>query len=234
MFVPLNTLLTASELARAKAVPKRAYPSFWQSPVSLGVAAVLLLSAFAASAQLSPSPANTAKVGDSQAEPRLATQLVMSRVVLEGKTEKLTPTPAVQPGDLLQYTAHFGNPTAAAMRDVVPSLPVPAGTQWVPRSDQPTGATASVDGNSFGPLPLMRKQLQANGQWVQVPVPISEIRYLRWPARDLPAGDSFATSLRVRVLSGDAVNAALATPPNTASVFVPGAAEPIRSQVATR
>ncbi len=198
---------------------------------AMAVMALFSLSSAPASAQLS---APALRIADSQAEPRLATQLLMSRVVLEGKTEKLTQAPAVQPGDLLQYTAHFGNPSLAAMRDVVPSLPVPTGTQWVPQSDQPTGATASIDGRQFGPLPLMRKQLQANGQWVQVPVPISEIRYLRWPARDLAAGDSFATSLRVRVLSGDAVNASLATPPNTASVYVPGAPDPSRSQVAAR
>jgi uncharacterized repeat protein (TIGR01451 family) len=152
-------------------------------------------------------------------EPRLASQLVMSLVVLDGLMEKLTPTSTVQPGDLLQYTTHFGNPTAAAMRDVVSSLPVPAGTQWVPGSERPGAVTVSVDGIHYGAMPLMRKQLQANGQWLQVPVPMAEIRYLRWPARNLAASESFATSLRVRVLSGDAVNASLApaTPSDTRS-----------------
>jgi uncharacterized repeat protein (TIGR01451 family) len=237
MFKPLDTQTTPSDLAHEKAAPSRLFASFREVSATLGIAAVLLFYCFAASAQLSQSAPTAAKIGDSQAEPRLATRLVMSRVVLEGKAEKLTQAPAVQPGDLLQYTAHFGNPTAAPMHDVVPSLPVPAGTQWVPSSDQPTGAIASVDGRNFGPLPLMRKQLQANGQWAQVPVPLAEIRYLRWPARELAAGDSFATSLRVRVLSGDAVNASLATPTpsaTTASVFVPGASDPSRSQVAAR
>jgi hypothetical protein len=197
--------------------------------VATALTAVLMLQALPASAQFVPAAAPA-----SGTEPRLATQLVMSRVVIEDKAEKLTPVASVQPGDLLQYTAHFGNPTAAAMRDVVPSLLVPTGTQWVPRSDQPTGATASVDGRNFGPLPLMRKQLQASGQWAQVPVPVAEIRYLRWPARNLGVGESFATSLRVRVLSTDAVNASLASPTTTASVVVPAVSDLGRSQLASR
>lgn len=197
---------------------------------ALAMMAVLMWQAPPASAQL----AAGAAAASAPAEPRLATQLVLAKVVTEGTAEKLTPVASVQPGDLLQYTAHFGNPTAAALRDVVPSLPVPAGTQWQPRGDMPTGATASVDGRNFGPLPLMRKQLQASGQWVQVPVPLSEIRVLRWPARSLGVGESFATSLRVRVLSTDAVNAALAAPSTTASVVLPVVSDPGRTQVAGR
>jgi hypothetical protein len=177
---------------------------------------------------------STPMVADSQTEPRLASQLVMSLVVMDGKAEKLKAAPSVQPGDLLQYTAHYGNPTAVAMRDVVSTVPVPAGTQWVPRSDRPNAATASVDGRDFGPMPLTRKQLQANGQWQQVPVPVSEIRYVRWPARTLGAGESFDASLRVRVLTSEAVNASLVVPATTASIAIPGAVEPARSQMAAR
>jgi uncharacterized repeat protein (TIGR01451 family) len=146
------------------------------------------------------------------AETRLATRLVLSRVVTDAGAEKLAPAAAVQPGDVLQYTAHFGNPTAAPMREVVATVPVPAGTQWLPRSAQPSGALASVDGAIFAPMPLMRKQLLPNGQWTQVAVPLSEIRFLRWPARDLATSESFSTQLRVLVLSSDGVNASLAAP----------------------
>jgi hypothetical protein len=181
----------------------------------LALVALLTLQAPPAWSQLAPAAAKA-----QQAQPRLATQLVMSLVTQESGADTLTSTAAVQPGDLLQYTAHYGNPTAAPMRDLVSSLPVPAGTQWVPGSEKPSGAMASVDGRQFGAMPLMRKQLQANGLWQQVPVPLAEIRYLRWPARSLAAGESFATSLRVRVQTGDAVNAAL-TPSATPSPNAP-------------
>jgi hypothetical protein len=113
-------------------------------------------------------------------------------------------------------------------------VPVPAGTQWVPRSDQPQAVLASVDGRDYGPMPLTRKKLQANGQWLQVPVPVAEIRFLRWPARTLGAGESFDASLRVRVLTSDAVNAALSNTNTSAAVSVPNAVDPSRSQVAAR
>lgn len=214
--------------------------SLRQTSALLALMGLLMWQAVPASAQLAPAAATLA---DKTTEPRLASQLVVSLVVMDGSMEKLTPTSSVQPGDLLQYTAQFGNPTAAAMRDVVSSLPVPAGTQWVPGSERPSAVTVSVDGSHFAAMPLMRKQLQANGQWLQVPVPVAEIRYLRWPARGLAPSESFATSLRVRVLSGDAVNASLtaptkavavALPPTAAAVALPFAVDPSRSQVAAR
>jgi hypothetical protein len=227
---PLSKLTAPpSPLAHSAHSARSAHSAF----AALALAAGLLLQALPVLAQTvtaSPLAAN------SQAEPRLASQLVMSLVVMDGKAEKLKAAPSVQPGDLLQYTAHYGNPTAATMRDVVSTVPVPVGTQWVPSSDQPHAAQASVDGRDYGPLPLTRKQLQANGQWVQVPVPVAEIRYLRWPARALAAGESFDASLRVRVLTSDAVNAALSNTntSTSAAVSVPNAVDPSRSQVAAR
>ncbi len=168
------------------------------------------------------------------AEPRLATRLVMARVVMEGGTEKLTSAASIQPGDVLQYTAHLGNPTAATMRDVVASLPVPIGTQWLPTGEQPSTVLASVDGVVFAPMPLTRKLLLPNGQWKQVVVPLADIRHLRWPARPLAASESFSTQVRVLVFSSDSVNASLASSPTTASAVVPAVSDSSRTQVAGR
>jgi uncharacterized repeat protein (TIGR01451 family) len=168
------------------------------------------------------------------AEPRLASRLVLARVVMDSGAEKLVPADAIQPGDVLQYTAHFGNPTAATMRDVVASVPVPAGTQWLPRSEQPSPVLASVDGVVFAPMPLMRKLLLPNGQWKQVVVPLAEIRHLRWPARPLAANESFSTQMRVLVFSNGGVNASLASPSSTASALAPIAPDPGRTPSAIR
>jgi uncharacterized repeat protein (TIGR01451 family) len=167
-------------------------------------------------------------------EPRLATRLELARVVTDNGAEKLVPAAATQPGDVLQYTAHFGNPTAATMREVVATLPVPTGTQWLPSSAQPRSALVSADGVRFAPMPLMRKQLLPSGQWKEVAVPVAEIRYLRWTARPLASSESFSTQLRVLVLSGDSVNASLAPSPTTASVVVPAASDSSRTQLAVR
>jgi hypothetical protein len=50
-------------------------------------------------------------------------------------------------------------------------------------------------------MPLVRKVKQANGAIVEQAVPLSEYRFLRWPARDLAAGASFIAGARVRVVS---------------------------------
>ena len=47
----------------------------------------------------------------------------------------------------------------------------------------------------------MRKTRRADGQWVEVAVPLAEYRALRWPEQQLAAGASFTTTARVRVIS---------------------------------
>jgi uncharacterized repeat protein (TIGR01451 family) len=205
----------------------RRWPALW------ALAASCALSGSAAWAQAAAARTSTS-ISATPAEARLATRLVLARVVTDAGTEKLVPAATVQPGDVLQYTAHFGNPTAAPMRDVVATLPVPAGTQWMPPSTQPSGPLASVDGVVFAPMPLMRKLLLPNGQWTQAVVPLAEVRYLRWPARALGASESFSTQLRVLVFSTDAVNASLASSPTTASAMAPITSDLSRTQLAVR
>lgn len=128
----------------------------------------------------------------------LATELSLARIVVraDGK-EMQTPATLVQPGDTLQYTAVYRNQGKSALGDVVASLPVPQGMQLapVPAAEM----QGSLDGKTFARLPLMRRVQQADGRWAEVPVPLAEIRYVRWPARSLAAGEQFNASLRVRV-----------------------------------
>ena len=139
-----------------------------------------------------------AGTGADRAGAPLATELSLSRVVVrsDGK-EALQPAAQVQPGDTVQYSAVYRNQGKTPLANVVASLPVPQGMQIVPA--QPEALQASVDGKTFARLPLMRKVQQADGRWADVPVPLAEIRYVRWPARSLAAGEQFNTSLRVRV-----------------------------------
>jgi len=130
----------------------------------------------------------------------LVSELSATRVVVgaDGK-EAQQSAAVVQPGDTVQYTAVYRNNGKAALGQVVASLPIPNGTELVPASAQPAGLQASVDGRTFAPLPLIRKVKQADGRWLDVLVPAAEIRFVRWPARALTAGQQFTTSLRVRV-----------------------------------
>lgn len=132
------------------------------------------------------------------ASPPLATELSLARIVVrdDGK-EMQTPATLVQPGDTLLYTAVYRNQGKSALSDVVASLPVPRGMQLAPAPA--AEVQASLDGKTFARLPLMRRVQQADGRWADVAVPLAEIRYVRWPARSLAAGEQFNASLRVRV-----------------------------------
>ena len=125
--------------------------------------------------------------------------------------EALLPAQSVKPGDVLQYTAVYRNADSRAVSHLVASLPIPAGTELVDASAVPREVQASLDGRVYAATPLMRKLRRADGQMVDVPVPLTEYRYLRWPEQQIAAGASFSTSARVRVVSSS-VSVATATP----------------------
>ena len=135
--------------------------------------------------------------------------------------EALLPAQSVKPGDVLQYTAVYRNADSRAVSHLVASLPIPAGTELVGASAVPREVQASLDGKVYAATPLMRKLRRADGQMVDVPVPLTEYRYLRWPEQQIAAGASFSTSARVRVVSSS-VSVATATPASaTAAAPIP-------------
>ena len=133
---------------------------------------------------------------------RLTSELKVASVVKQADgSEALASAQSVKPGDLLQYSTVYSNPTPRAVSRLVASLPIPAGTEWVAAGTLPSTVSASLDGAVFAPVPLMRKTRRADGQWVEVAVPLAEYRALRWPEQQLAAGASFTTTARVRVIS---------------------------------
>ena len=115
--------------------------------------------------------------------------------------EALLPAQRVKPGDVLQYTAVYKNADSRAISQLVATMPIPAGTELIAASALPREVQASLDGKAYAAAPLMRKLRRADGQMVDVAVPLNEYRFLRWPDRQVAAGASFSTSARVRVLS---------------------------------
>lgn len=133
---------------------------------------------------------------------RLTSELKVASVVEQADgSEALASAQSVKPGDLLQYSTVYSNLTPRTVSRLVASLPIPAGTEWVATGTLPSTVSASLDGAVFAPLPLMRKTRRADGQWVEVAVPLAEYRALRWPEQQLAAGASFTTTARVRVIS---------------------------------
>lgn len=114
--------------------------------------------------------------------------------------ENLIAAGHAQPGDLLEYRAHYRNAGPEPVRQVVATLPLPAGGMvYVPGSASPADAEASSDGRHFEPMPLQRWVVLPDGTREKRPVPPEEYRSLRWHLGDLPPHRTVTVSARVRV-----------------------------------
>jgi len=106
---------------------------------------------------------------------------------------------SARPGDLLEYSAEFHNAGDKAANALVATLPIPAGTEFVPGSTKPAAALASLDGDTFAEMPLKRTVKRADGSLHEELVPPSEYRFLRWAPMDLPGHGALTVSARVNV-----------------------------------
>lgn len=122
------------------------------------------------------------------------------KVVSANGKESLVESKTAKPGDVLEYRATYNNVSKKNVANLLATLPVPKGMEYVALSSQPSSALASVDGQNFSAVPLMRRQADGKEQ----PVPAAEYRALRWKVADLQPGKSFVVSARVRVAAGEA------------------------------
>ncbi|HTD88501.1 MAG: hypothetical protein DMF06_11330 [Verrucomicrobia bacterium] len=114
-------------------------------------------------------------------------------------SETLQVAERAMPGEVIQYDAVYKNQSKSGVRNLVPTLPIPRGLEYIPDSAKPAPAKASLDGKIFEPLPLKRKVTLPSGETVEQPVPPSEIRALRWEIGDLDAGAAKEISARARL-----------------------------------
>ena len=101
----------------------------------------------------------------------------------------------VKPKDVVEYQATYTNNTTKTIKNLVATLPIPTGTQFLAKSS-PAGVQASTDGVSFAAMPLKRK---VGSQLVNIP--LQEYRALRWTIVELPAGKSVKVTAQTRVNS---------------------------------
>ena len=138
------------------------------------------------------------------AEPVTNTLAVHRVVARADGSEELKAADAAKPGDVLEYTAEFHNAGTAAARGLSATLPIPAGVTLLAGSVRPAGASASLDGTTYAPMPLMRRVRHADGSVGDERVPLADYRYLRWPPADLAPNGALAVSARVVVAGNDA------------------------------
>ncbi len=113
--------------------------------------------------------------------------------------ESLVAADNVKPGDVIEYVATFRNTGKQPLARLEATLPIPANTEYLPGTARPANAKASVDGKSFGDLPLKRVVKRA-GADVEESVPAREYRYLRWFPGELGGDKAVSYTARVRVL----------------------------------
>lgn len=130
------------------------------------------------------------------------------RVTVVGGKEQLAPAAQVKPGDIVEYRASYRNAGDQAARQVMATLPVPAGMEFVGRTASPSRLEASLDGKTFAQVPLTRRVKQADGREVVRVVPTSEYRWLRWPLGTLDAKASRTVAARMRVATTPVADAA--------------------------
>jgi uncharacterized repeat protein (TIGR01451 family) len=133
--------------------------------------------------------------------------LTAQRVMTVQGKEAFAPADQARPGEVIEYRATYTNTSNSPVRELLATLPVPAGLEYLPQTAQPTRLTASVDGRSFEPVPLKRKVRLADGRVETRLVPAAEYRYLRWSIGSLAAMSSRAVSARMRVAPLESVAA---------------------------
>lgn len=141
--------------------------------------------------------APAAALADGDITVRLDAQRVS---VVDGK-ETFSPATQARPGELVEYRATYTNAGGQTARQVMATLPVPAGMEFVEQSAAPAKVEASLDGRAYAPVPLKRTVRLADGREVVRLVPAAEYRWLRWPLATMEPGSARTVSARMRVQS---------------------------------
>lgn len=122
-----------------------------------------------------------------------------ARVTMANGREVLAPADQAKPGEVLQYRAVYTNTGKRDVRQLMATLPIPAGVEYLPTTAAPAAVLASLDGRTYAAVPLTRKERTADGREVIVEIPASEYRFLRWAVGQLPAKQTRTMTARMRV-----------------------------------
>ncbi len=135
------------------------------------------------------------------AQAEVKVNLVANKIVKTNGAEVQQSGATAKPGDTIQYLAEYQNTDKTSVRNVVATLPVPAGMEYLPDTESPRPAMASTDGTHFAAIPLKRTVRNAAGQTTEELVPYSEYRTLRWDLGEISGGASKTVKARVKVIT---------------------------------
>jgi len=127
-------------------------------------------------------------------------QLTAHRIVKDTQgREQLEAGDQAKPGELIEYRAVYRNDGDAGVRQLVATLPIPQGMEYVASTAAPAPAMASRDGKTFAAIPLKKTVKLSDGRTVVREVSATEYRALRWTMGTLPAHADRTVRARVRV-----------------------------------
>lgn len=125
--------------------------------------------------------------------------LTANKIVVVNGKEQMEASDKAKPGEVIEYVAEYRNTGNAPVTNVVATLPVPAGMEFLPETAQPQQLMASTDEHNFAPVPLKRKVSGPDGKTVEQLVPYSEYRSLRWTLGKISGGDTRSVKARMKV-----------------------------------
>jgi uncharacterized repeat protein (TIGR01451 family) len=141
----------------------------------------------------------------------LEAKLVVHKVVVDNRgRERLRSAAEAKPNDVLEYQVTYRNKSRSTVSNVIATLPIPVGMQYVDASAYPRQVEASIDGKEFLPVPLLRdkstgkliapdapRSVKARGE----PVPLVEYRTLRWRLSSIRPRKSAVIRARTSLIS---------------------------------
>jgi uncharacterized repeat protein (TIGR01451 family) len=125
--------------------------------------------------------------------------LTASKIVSSGGSEQKQPGDKARPGEIIEYVANYKNTDNTAVKDVMATLPIPKGMEYIPNTANPLPVTASTDDVHYAPVPLKREVKDASGKKIEELVPYSEYRSLRWGLGEMAGGASKSVKARMKV-----------------------------------
>lgn len=126
-------------------------------------------------------------------------ELKASKIVVVNGTEQRQSADKATPGEIIEYVAEYRNTAKTSVSNVVATLPVPPGMEYIPDTAEPAQAMASTDDHNYSPVPLKRNVRGADGKMVEQLVPFSEYRSLRWNLGNIQGGASKSVKARMKV-----------------------------------
>ena len=116
----------------------------------------------------------------------------------DGK-ENYTSADSAKPGDVIEYKAVYRNKGKKAATNLLATIPVPLGTDYLTGSAKPAKVMASLDGKEYAPVPLKKEVTLSSGKKELREVPYGEYRFLRWNLKTLEPGKNATVSMRVKI-----------------------------------